>query len=772
MRQVPAWLVAASIWVPVAPSAAATEALARSAKRILDAHCVACHGSARTSDLDLRTFATAVAGGRRGPAIVPGDSSSSLLVQAVSGSGELSMPPGPARIPESDFETLKKWIDSGAEWIDAEEDSTQSAWWSFKKPERPPVPEPSDDSWIRTPIDAFVLAKLREQALEPTAPANRRALVRRAYFDLHGLPPSSAEVERFLQDESPDAYKNLIDRLLESDRYGERWGRHWLDLVRYADTSGFETDHFYTTAWRYRDYVIESFNRDKPYTTFVREQVAADELWPTDMDLEGTLNLPAEKQENANRRIGTSLFTLGAFPIEYTYYGDLYRAEWRAEAIDTIGSAFLGLTLECARCHDHKSDPISQRDYYSLTAFFSGSVEREIPLVSLFDVQTSTRRFPLLERARILKRMANQSSKDMSVDELRKMLERLGAAYLRAPEPYASAKVLAHEGRVPDTYVLAHGDFKRRRERVEPGFPSALPSGPAIQEPKTDRFIPRRRAALAEWMTSAEQPLLGRVMVNRIWQHHFGQAIVQTSSDFGRQGDPPTHPELLEWLAVEFAERKWKVKEMHRLIMLSSTYRLASVAPPESTERDPDNRYFGRMNRRRLDADAIRDSLLAVSGKLNLKMGGVGVIPPLTSEEILAARMPELWPANPDPTEHNRRSIYLQAKRSMAVPMLQIFDAPDTARSCSRRETSTVAPQALAMMNSSFVLEQAEAFASRLRSETHEDSAGLVEAGWRAALGRPPDAEERETALGYLDRNSLARFCLMLFNLNEFVYVD
>ena len=772
MRQAPAWLVAASICVPVAPSAVANETLARSATRILDAHCVACHGNARTSDLDLRTFATAVVGGRRGPAIVPGDSSSSLLVQAVSGSGELSMPPGAARIPESDIETLKNWIDSGAQWIDAEEDSAQSTWWSFKKPERPPVPELSDDTWVRNSVDAFVLAKLREHALEPSAPANRRALARRAYFDLHGLPPSAEEVERFLQDESPDAYKNLIDRLLESDRYGERWGRHWLDLVRYADTSGFETDHFYTTAWRYRDYVIESFNRDKPYTTFVREQIAADELWPTDMDLEGTLNLPAEKQENVNRRIGTSLFTLGAFPIEYTYYGDLYRAEWRAEAVDTIGSAFLGLTLECARCHDHKSDPISQRDYYRLTAFFSGSVEREIPLVSLFDVQTSTRRFPLLERARILKRMAKQSSTGMSADELRKMLERLGAAYLRAPDPYDSAKVLAHEEQVPATYVLAHGDFKRRRERVEPGFPSALPAGPAIREPETDRFIPRRRAALAGWLTSAEQPLLGRVMANRIWQHHIGQAIVRTPSDFGRQGDPPTHPELLDWLAVEFADRGWSVKEMHRLIMLSSTYRSSSVATAASIERDPDNRYFGRMNRHRLDADAIRDSILAVSGSLNLKMGGVGVIPPLTSEEILAARMPYLWPANPDPTEHNRRSVYLQAKRSMAVPMLQIFDAPDTARSCSRRETSTVAPQALAMMNSSFVLDQAEAFASRLRSETHENPAGLVEAGWRAALGRPPAANEREIALDYLERNSLSRFCLMLLNLNEFVYVD
>ena len=437
-----------------------------------------------------------------------------------------------------------------------------------------------------------------------------------------------------------------------------------------------------------------------------------------------------------------------------------------------IGAAFLGLTLECARCHDHKSDPISQKDYYSLTAFFAGSVEREIPLVSLFDVQTSTRRFPLLEHARVLKRMARQASKDLSASERRQMLERLGAAYLRAPDPYPSAKVLGHEERVPDTHVLAHGDFRRPGERVEPAFPSAFPGAPAIQEPQTDRLIPRRRAALADWLTSADHPLVGRVMVNRIWQHHFGHGIVRTPSDFGRQGDRPTHPPLLDWLAVEFAARGWSIKEIHRLIMLSSTYRSASVATPEAMEKDPDNRYLGRMNRRRLDADALRDSILAASGTLNLKMGGVGVIPPLTSEEILAARMPYLWPANPDPAEHNRRSIYLQAKRSLTVPMLQIFDAPDTARSCSRRETSTVAPQALAMMNSRFAVQKAGSFAARVRKEAGEDPVLQVKTGWIAALGRPPAPDELDTAVDFLNRNSLSLLCLMLFNTNEFVYVD
>ena len=752
--------------------AASPASLAESAKRILDTHCVACHGQARMSELDLRTEQTMLAGGKRGPAAIPGDSSESLLVKAVMRDGQLHMPPGDTPLSADDVSVLVAWIDAGAQWVKTPAGAEATTWWSFQKPTRPPVPDPNDDGWMRNPIDAFVLAKLREHGLEPAAAADRTTLVRRAFFDLHGLPPSPDGVRRFVQDDSPDAYEKLIDRLLESERYGERWGRYWLDLVRYADTSGFETDHFYTTAWRYRDYVIESFNRDGPFTTFVREQIAADELWPTDIDLEGALDTPPEKQENVNRRIGTSLFTLGAFPIEYTYYGDLYRAEWRAEAVDTVGAAFLGLTIECARCHDHKSDPISQRDYYRLSAFFAGSEERAVPLVSLFDVQTSTRSFPLLEQARILKRMAKRSHGELDSKQRRDLLARLGEAYLEAPEPYASANVLAHSDSVPHTYVLAHGDFRKQGELVKPGLPVALGPSPTIHEPEGVRFVPRRRAALAQWLTAEEQPLLGRVMVNRIWQHHFGRGLVRTPNDFGSHGDLPTHPDLLDWLAVEFAERGWSIKEMHRLIMLSNTYRASSVASQQGLAQDPDNRYLGRMSRRRLDAEAIRDSILAVSGALNLKMGGVGVIPPLTSEEILAARMPHLWPANPDPAEHVRRSVYLQVKRSMAVPMLQVFDAPDTAMSCARRETSTVAPQALALMNSKFVLDQADLFADRLRDLAEQPPGALVDAGWKLALGRAPTADERLTALGFLARTSLPQLCLMLFNMNEFVYVD
>jgi Protein of unknown function (DUF1553). len=285
-------------------------------------------------------------------------------------------------------------------------------------------------------------------------------------------------------------------------------------------------------------------------------------------------------------------------------------------------------------------------------------------------------------------------------------------------------------------------------------------------------FVPRRRKALAQWLTAADNPLLARVMVNRIWQGHFGEGIVRTPNDFGRQGEAPTHPELLDWLATEFAQRRWSVKQMHRLIMLSSTYRASSVASAPSLEKDPENRYLSRMNRHRLDGDSLRDTMLAVAGVLNLKMGGVGVIPPLTREEILAARMPYLWPANPDPAEHTRRSVYLQMKRSMTLPMLQIFDAPDTSASCPRRERSTVAPQALALMNSEFSSAQAEQFASRIKKISGDDPEKSVDAGWRLAFGRPPSEAERQTAVDYLKRNSLPRLCLLIFNMSEFIYVD
>ncbi|MBI4905780.1 MAG: PSD1 domain-containing protein [Acidobacteria bacterium] len=750
----------------------AVRAGAQTAQAILNTKCLHCHGAARMSGLDLRDRAALLKGGTRGPAVVPGNAGASVLLQAVEQQGELKMPPGSAPLGAAEVKIIRQWIESGAKWDAASKPASANQWWSFRKPVRPSVPAVRDPAWAANPIDRFLYDKLNTKGLRPSPEADKRTLVRRAYFDLHGLPPTPEQVDAFVNDAAPEAYARLIDKLLESPRYGERWGRYWLDLVRYADTSGFETDHFYITAWRYRDYVIQSFNKDKPYDVFVKEQIAADELWPMSLDLEGTLKLPAEKQENVNRRIGTGLFTLGAFPIEYTYYGDQYRAEWQAEAVDLVGSAFLGLTMGCARCHDHKFDPLSQRDYYGLTAMFAGSVEREIPLVSLFDVQTASRAFPLLAQAQAYKQMASRAGRQGGANR-GEMLQKLGEAYLRAPERYPTAIVLAHEETVPPTHVLAKGEWKAKGELVQPAFPAALNAGPPINEPKDVLFVPQRRKALALWLTDTEQPLLARVMINRIWLGHFGEGIVRTASDFGRQGDPPSHPELLDWLATEFVSRGWSMKQMHRQIMLSRAYRSASTASKETLAEDPENRYLSRFPRRRLDGDSIRDSILAVAGSLNLKMGGVGVIPPLTKEEMQAARMPNLWPAHPDPAEHNRRSIYLQMKRSLTLPMLQVFDAPDTATSCARRERSTVAPQALALMNSEFAAAQADQFAARIRKAAgSDDPAKLVETAWRFAAGRAPSSKEQQTAIEYLQRNSLARLALLIFNLNEFVYVD
>jgi cytochrome c553 len=711
------------------------------ARRLLDAKCLGCHGAAQMSGLDLRTPDSLRKGGNRGPSVLPGNAAGSLLFQAVSHAGPLKMPPGKQPLSPAEQRILKEWIDSGAA-LPASAATPAPAWWAFRPPVRPRIPASPAH-----PIDALLPAHPPE--------ASQLTLVRRAYFDLHGLPPTPAQVDEFLHDDSPAAWPNLIDKLLASPRYGERWGRYWLDLVRYADTAGFETDHFYINAWRYRDYVIAAFNADKPYTEFVQEQIAADEIWPMSLDLEGTSKLPAAKAENLRRRIATGLFTLGSFPIEYTYYGDQFRAEWRAEAVDVIGSAFLGLTLACARCHDHKFDPLPQRDYYRLTALFAGSTEREIPLGSLFDVQTSSRNFPLLAHAEALKqqvRRARGAERD-------KLLRELGEAFLRAPSRPPTANVLAPDDAVHPTHILIRGDFKNKGEPVQPGFLSALHPGAAIQEPL-------RRKALAQWLTHPANPLLARVMVNRIWQGHFGHGIVRTPNDFGRQGELPTHPELLDLLATEFAANRWSIKSLHRLIMTSRAYRATSQLDPTP---DPDNRSLSRMSRRRLDADALRDSALAVAGLLNLKMGGVGVIPKLSSEELLAARMPNLWPAHPDPAEHHRRSIYLQMKRSLTLPMLQVFDAPDPAASCARRESSTVAPQALALLNSEFSQQVAAAFAARLEKEAPADP---IPHAWRLAFGRPPSPEERATGAAYLARNSLPRLCLLILNMSEFLYVD
>ena len=756
------------------------------AQKVLEANCATCHGAPQMSGLDVRQRETILKGGKRGPAIVPGKPAESLLYKAVAREGDLQMPPGKKALAAEDVARIRSWIEAGAPWEAGQAQGPESSWWAFRPLSKAAPPAVKKPDWARGPIDRFILAKLEEKGLHPVAAADKRTLIRRAYFDLHGLPPSADEVEQFVADTSPDAYEKLIDRLLASPRYGERWGRHWLDVVRYADSGGYETDVYYANAWRYRDYVIDSFNADKPYDQFVQEQIAADELWPDNLELNGSYDIPKEKQANLARRIGTGLYTVGPMAVEYTFFGDQYRAEWQSDAVDTTGSAFLGLTMGCARCHDHKFDPITHKDYYSMAAIFAGSEDREIPIVSQMGIFEYTRYMTKLLIADQIKARINRldaaarkrnpeggrrSAAQLTAeekDQRETLLRQLGDAYMKAPVPYAKADVLVHSEAVPETHVLIRGDFKQKGEKVEPGFLSAFGGGTVAGEPKEGPFVPQRRKALALWMTSKAQPLLARVMVNRIWQGHFGRGIVGTPNDLGRQGEPPTHPELLDWLAQQFVESKWSVKAMHRMIMLSSAYRLSSSPDAANAKIDADNQFLWKMNRQRLEAEAVRDNVLAVAGTLNLKAGGPPIATPLTAEEKDGMRDMSEWPISSDPDDYVRRSVYLYVKRSFRLPMFETFDSPDAAASCARRDSSTVAPQALALMNSEFTQRQAERFAARLKG----DSATQVDLAWRLALGRAPLPDERTRAIQYVQRAGLAKLCLLLFNMSEFLYVD
>jgi hypothetical protein len=805
------------------------------AAAILSEKCFSCHGAAKVAGLDLRQRAGALAGGARGPAVVPGSADRSILYQAVSGKAAFRMPQGGAPLTAAEIQTVREWIDNGAGWPSGTAqtpDKAESTWWAFRRPQRSQLPVVRDTSWVRNEIDAFILKKLEDSRLTPAAPAGKRTLIRRAYLDLHGLPPSPDEVEQFVNDASPDAYDKLIDRLLASPRYGERWGRHWLDAVRYADTGGFETDIYFPNAWRYRDYVIGSFNADKPFDRFVQEQVAGDELWPDDLELHGSFDIPAEKLDHLNARIATGMYTIGPVYHEAALNGEQLRYEWLSDVVDTTGSAFLGLTIQCARCHDHKFDPISQRDYHRLMAVFSGSEPRDIPVTHKMNLFGFYSGYPNLVRVEAYKgaiqridhavrervteqikarfgpdviaafsvakekrtaaqqRVAapleealtnaglreNAAGKEFDPpytpqerDDRERLIYELGKVALKAQFTYPAATVLAHSDVRYPVHMTNRGDWRSKGEEVTPGLPGVFGSDAA--------FGPQKRKVLAQWLARKDNPLTARVMVNRIWQGHFGQGIVRSANDFGRQGELPSHPELLDWLAVEFMERGWSVKSIHRLLMLSNTYRMSSEFDQRNASIDAQNRYLWRMNRQRLDAETLRDAVLAVAGTLNLKEGGPAVVPRLTDEEKQGMWAPSQWPESLDPAEQNRRSVYLYVKRSFPFPMFTTFDMPDTSLSCGRRDVTTVAPQALALLNSSFMLNEASAFAGRLQKQAAKGASAWVDAAWRLAFSRPPTPAEAAQAnrmllAGHADPQSLRKLCLTLLNTNEFVYVD
>jgi hypothetical protein len=710
---------------------------------VLDRTCFKCHGSEKVrAGLRLDTRAALLKGGDHGPAVVPGDAGKSLLIQALHyNRDDLKMPPGKP-LAEGVVVDFIAWVNDGAVWPDRMALTPARARRGIFEPIKTFEPPPDSTSWSANPIDNFVRAALRTSGLEPAGAADRRTLLRRVTFDLTGLPPTSEEIADFCKDETPDAWEKVVDRLLASPAYGERWGRHWLDVARYADTGGFEADHLYPSAWRYRDYVIRSFNADKPFDRFIQEQVAGDELWPDDPDAV----------------LATGLYCVGPVLPESAMAGNQLEYEWLTDAADTTGAAFLGLTMGCARCHDHKYDPLTQRDYYALQAIFAASDRPYPDKVRLLRIKGLN---GLLSDAPVPKELLNDPRCTLRTDAEQELR-------------------LFHRAAPLAMHRLHRGELNKPREVAEPGFPAAMPG--SAQRPD---FAPeKRRAALARWLTAAENPLTPRVIVNRVWGWHFGQALVRTPGDFGAQGEPPTHPELLDWLAHDLVEHGWKLTRLHRLILLSNTYRMSSVnevRTPDPRRVDPENRLLWRFPRHRLEGEAVRDALLACAGTLSLKPFGPPVVPPLDARELTGlfdAR--GKWPITKDAAEHTRRSVYLMQRRTFVYPLLAAFDAPELMTSCPQRPRTVVPTQALALLNSPLAREQAAAFARRLVREYGDDREAIVARAWQLAFSRSPTPAESERARMFLRQRTeastataaLAELCLALFNANELVFID
>jgi len=780
---------------------------------VLIQHCYSCHSEqAKKTKGGLRvdTRDGLRKGGETGPAVVPGEGKKSLLLDAIRHSRpDLQMPPQ-AKLPDGVIADFVKWIEMGApDPRDGKPvakrnlDEEGRTHWAFQPLAKVAPPAIRAASWPRSDIDRFLLARLEAKGLRPVGDAPAHVLARRLYLDLIGLPPAPEEVEVFARDyavEPQAALEKLADQLLARTEYGERWARHWLDVARYADSSGFEGDPLKPHAWRYRDYVIDAFNQDKPFDRFLTEQLAGDEI-------EGT---------NAESKIALTFLRLG---VHDGNAGDkeLHRYDQFDDVLSTVSQAFLAQTLGCARCHDHKFEPFAQRDYYRFLAVFrplmAAGENNGVPVGSDCELEEHKQRVAALKTeqeglqrkldesaAVILERLGKDPAApkgEIDAEEVRTALraeKRSGAqnkllASLQKPIDEAIAKAgtaaekserqklqqrlaevaktrppeqtLAHiwlerPGPVSATRVLKRGDPKQPTEEVSLGLPEFLAKEP-LPSPQSRGQSSGRRLWLAHWMTGPGQALTARVFVNRIWQHHFGRGLVGTPNDFGLSGDRPTHPELLDWLAADFIANGWKVKRLQRLMVLSRAYQLAALPNPEAGKIDPDNQLLWRWRTRRLEAEAFRDALLAISGKLDLQRGGPGQ----------AA------------TSH-RRSIYLTVKRASPVAELEIMDAPDTNFSTGRRNVSTTPLQALTWMNGKFAQDHAELLAGRLQTEAGNDPASQARQAFQRVLSRPPRPEELQASVAYLEQRrpgttavqQLAAFCLVLFNTNEFAYVN
>ncbi len=950
------------------PSAEAVRFFETKIRPILADNCFRCHGPEKQKGhLRVDSRGSLLQGGELGPAMVVGDADKSLLIKAVRQTDpEFKMPPS-GKLTAEQINDLTRWVGMGAPWPGSDKEPVKAVkktekeitdkdreHWSFRTIKRPPPPSVKNADWVANPIDAFIAAKLDGKSLAPNPPASKTELARRLYYNLTGLPPTPQEVDAFINDLSPRAYEKLADKLLASPRHGEKWARHWLDVVRYAETNSYERDNPKPHIWRYRDYVIRSFNEDKPYNVFLREQLAGDEM----------------PNPGPDQFIATGFYRLGIWDDEPSDPAQA-RFDGLDDIVATVGQGILGITVDCARCHDHKIDPILQKDYYRLLSFFhninhfrNGGPTDEIPIFTSANAKEALAK----EMSRIENRRAEVQAK---IDAIEAEFQKAGQGKVSIPEksPISDLKyrfyrdtweklpafdtikhedagvlpsgffdlgprtrneafgfvyegsiqipsrgeytffldsddgarmivgdktILEYDGihgvgneksvkldlpkgttpirleyfqaqfgyglyvawsgpkfsrqllsalptnknssgdfntafkqqgaevlgqkrfkeyqalkkeletlknpklaaisekalgvtetgpKAPATFVLTRGNPGSPAAKVEPMFPTVLgASVPTIPEPPNGAKTSGRRTALADWITARDNQLTARVMVNRLWQNHFGRGIVRSPNNFGFQGDRPTHPELLDWLASELIDSGWSLRHIHRLIVNSNAYKMSSRGRPEALKADPTNDLFWRFDMRRLSAEEIRDSVLAVSGNLNVKMFGLGVYPEIPKEVLAGQSVPGRGWGKSSPEEQARRSIYVHVKRSLLLPILDAFDLAETDRSAPTRFASTQPTQALLMLNSGFSNKQAEIFAERLRREAGDDLTRQVRLGLNLTTSRSPtDAEVRlgvdlATSLareeGATPQDALRYFCLMALNLNEFVYLD
>lgn len=842
---------------------------------ILKTHCFQCHGeeSKTEGSLDVRLVRLLLSGGDSGPAIVSGYSGESYLIERLE-TGE--MPPGEAKVSAKELRVIREWIDQGArtarpEPADVDQltfTEEERSFWSLQPVVALPVPEVRSTNRVRTPVDAFVLKRLEREGLSFSPDADKRTLIRRAFFDLIGLPPSPEDVDAFLADRRPGAWSRLLDRLLDSDHYGERWGRHWLDVAGYADSDGYsEKDRVRESAWKYRDYVIRSLNADKPLDQFLTEQLAGDEL----------VSRPYRNLSDVDkdRLIATGFLRNAPDGTgDRAVNQDVARNEVVAETINIVSSSLLGMSIGCARCHNHRFDPITHVDYHRTRAIFEpaydwknwrSTEERRISLWSDAERQLSEDVDAELkqaadERAAQIKRhladaleieiaklpadvqtkadiirdgVLNRSRSDRTAEqvailkkhfaldvyvgtlsqlyaeryqkELKEHNTRIANITARRPKENFIRTLSEIPGKVPVTYLFRRGSHTQPAEEVLPGGLSVLTRGKPLTPASSSRLeTTGRRLAYAKILTSGQHPLVGRVLVNRIWMHHFGRGIVGTPGDFGSQGERPTHPELLDWLADHFVKNRWRLKSFHKLLMMSTMYRQSSTRTEALDAIDPDNHLLGRMNLRRLDAESIRDTVLAVSGNLNATLHG----PPMS---VTADGVGQVVIGTPKNDREGRvialkenaafrRSIYVQARRTLKLGMLAAFDAPTMTPNCEQRNSSTVANQALLFMNNAELLRQSEIFAERVAKDAGNDVAAQTSRAWRLALSSEPTSKQIERSVAFYgvqeklarqriseltpdeankfrfadhpEKQALAAFCQFLLSNNAFLYVD